>query len=189
MKQEIMAIVDQINKSRAKIYYQLNQLENITGLSPRTLKYRMAKVKEKYQHAPYLLSKVGRSWKIHHTIVNEFLPIYTRQQTTLDNHRWETLVTWNMRDNYDVDYHTQLISEVKQQIPSANIAYTVEKDSRGANHLHAVIDEVKERVEDVVTSILEKYILKKDYRSQVEKIHNTSSTVSYLRKTNGITII
>ena len=48
MKEESKKNINDINNGRAKIYYQLNQLEEITGLSTRTLKYRMKLVKEKY---------------------------------------------------------------------------------------------------------------------------------------------
>lgn len=54
--------INNINKNRVKIFYQLNQLGEITGLSPRTLKYRMKLVSKKYADMPSLLMKNGRAW-------------------------------------------------------------------------------------------------------------------------------
>lgn len=189
MKVNAKEIINNINSSRIKIYYQLNQLEEITGLSPRTLKYRMKLVSEKYANIPNLLKRNGRAWQIHYTIIDEFMPIYTKSQTTLSNHKWETLVTWNMKDDYDVKYHTQLINEVKEKLPSCNIAYVIEMDGRNFNHVHALADGYNDEVTNAVSEVLEKYINKSDYRFQVEKINNRSSVTNYLKKSGTITII
>lgn len=189
MKKEYKEIINDVNCSRAKIYYQLNQLEYITGMSERSLKYRMKIIKEKYTNIPTLLHRNGRAWQIHYTIINEFMPKYKKNQTTVINHKWETLLTWNTKDNYDVKYHTHLISEIKENLPSVNIGYVIETDRRGVNHLHAVTDGHKESVEKTVNLILTKYIDRSQYRCQIEKINNNGSIISYLKKSGEITII
>lgn len=189
MKVNIKEIINNISSTRVKIYYQLNQLQELTGMSPRSLKYRMIKVKEKYADMPNLLNKTGKKWQIHYTIIDEFMPIYTKSQTTLSNHKWETLVTWNMKDNYDVKYHTQLINEVKENLPSSNIAYVIEKDQRGFNHLHALFDGFNDEVMSVVSNVVGMYVNKSDYRLQCDKINNRSSVTSYLKKSGPITIL
>jgi hypothetical protein len=181
--------INNINKNRVKIFYQLNQLGEITGLSPRTLKYRMKLVSKKYADMPSLLIKNGRAWQIHYTIIDEFMPIYTKSQTTLSNHKWETFVTWNTKDNYDVKYHIQLITEVKEKLPSCNIAYVIETDQRGYNHLHALADSLNDEVKEAVSDVMGKYVNKGDYRLQIEKINNRTSVTSYLKKSGTITII
>ena len=189
MKEESKKNINDINNGRAKIYYQLNQLEEITGLSTRTLKYRMKLVKEKYTNVPSLLRRHGKAWQIHYTLIDEFLPKYKKNQTTITNHKWETLVTWTTKDSYDVNYHVQLIREVKQELPSVNIGYVIEVDGRGVNHLHAVTDGYKDSVEIAVSEVLKKYIEFGQYRTQIEKINNNGSTISYLKKSGEITII
>jgi hypothetical protein len=67
-------LLNEINKTRIKIYYNLNELSDITGLKTRALKYRMLEVKEKYTDITHLLRKEGRSWKIHYTLIIEFMP-------------------------------------------------------------------------------------------------------------------
>ncbi|WP_291147045.1 hypothetical protein [Flavobacterium sp. UBA7680] len=189
MIEESKNIIDKINSNRAKIYYQLNQLEEITGMSPRTLKYRMKLVKEKYSNIPSLLKRNGKAWQIHYTLIDEFLPKYNKKQSNLTNHKWETIMTWNTKDSYDINYHVQLIKEVKQKLPSVNIGYVIETDGRGVSHLHAITDGFKDNVEIAVSGILNKYIDSGQYRCQIEKINNYGSITSYLKKSGEITII
>jgi hypothetical protein len=189
MEENTKQIINNINGNRTKIYYQLNQLEQITGLSKRSLKYRMKDVKVKYSDISSLLYRTGRAWQIHYTIIDEFMPKYAKKQTTIDNHKWETLLTWNTKDAYDVNYHVQLINEVKRELPSVNIGYVVETDGRGVNHLHAITDGYKDSVEVALVGVLDKYIATSSYRYQVEQINNISSTTSYLKKSGTITIL
>lgn len=188
MKTNTTIALNKCNSGRAKIYYKLNQLQFLTGLSIRSLKYRMKDVKEKYNGMPILLNKVGRSWQIHYTLIPEFFPIYKKQQTNVLNHQWETITTWNMKDSYDIEYHNHLVSEVQKVIPDSNIAYVIEKDGRGVNHVHAIADKGIEEIEVAVVEILGRYLDKKDYRLQVQKINNISSTVGYMLKNGGIKI-
>lgn len=189
MKENTKEIINEISGGRSKIYYQLNQLEEITGLSPRTLKYRMKLVSEKYANMPNLLMRNGRAWQIHYTIIDEFMPIYKKPQTTVSNHKWETFITWNTKDNYDIKYHVQLINEVKEKLPSCNIAYVIERDGRDYNHVHALSDGFNDEVTNAVSDVIGKYVNKGDYRFQVEKINNRSSVTNYLKKSGTITIV
>ena len=189
MNEKTKKIINSINSNRTKIFYQLNQLEEITSMSTRSLKYRMKEGKAKYSDMPALLYRMGNKWQIHYTILNEFMPIYKKSQTTISNHKWETLLTWNMLDRYDVKYHQQLIWEVKENLPSVNIGYVVERDGRGFNHIHAVTDGYKDEVEIAVVSVLEKYLGRKQFRCQIEKINNHGSVTHYLQKSGEITIL
>lgn len=189
MKEEDKKTINELNATRAKIFYQLNQLEDITGMSPRALKYRMKIVKEKYANVPSLLYRTNKAWQIHYTLVDEFMSKYKKKVTTITNHKWETMVTWNTKDNYDVNYHIQLIKEINQELPSVNIGYVIEIDGRGFNHLHALTDGYKDNVEVAVVGVLDKYINKNQYHHQVEKINNIGSATSYLKKSGTITIL
>jgi hypothetical protein len=189
MKEEHKNVINELNGTRVKIFYQLNQLEAKTGLEKRTLIYRMKTVKEKYGGMSNLLYRDGRAWQIHYTLIDEFMPKYKKKQTTISNHKWETLVTWNTKDKYDVNYHIQLISEIKEQLPSVNIGYVVEVDGRGVNHLHAITDAYKENLEVAVTGVLSRYLETNQYRCQIEIINNRGSNTSYLKKYGEITII
>ena len=189
MKERYNELLDKINSGRIKIHYKLNELVEITGLCNRSLKYRMKAVKEKYDNVPSLLRKKGREWMIHYTILDEFMPKYQKHETNIYNHKWETLVTWNLKNNYEVKYHVELIEQIKGNLPACNIAYVIEQDARGFNHLHAIVDEDNDNVEKVVNAVLSRYLEKTDYKSQIEKINNKSSITTYLQKSGKITII
>ena len=84
----LMNVINEINKSRIQVYYNLNELIPITGLKARALKYRMLDVKQRYAETPHLLNKEGRSWKIHYTLIIEFMPKYSpNTQCTLPDER------------------------------------------------------------------------------------------------------
>lgn len=189
-------IVNEINKSKVKIFFKLNQLPEITGLKIRALKYRMVEIKNKYANIPSLLKKEGRYWQIHYTIIDEFLPKKTRKQTNIYTFDWQNLVTWNPLKNYDVAYHVELVHQIKKQLPNNTILYAVETDLRNINHIHFITDAQKDELETVVNNTLQLYLthkignkLNKEYYLEINKIFNKYNLVSYLRKAplaNGI---
>lgn len=190
MKEEFKKIVNELNDNRVKIYYQLNQLEEITGMSARSLKYRMKLVKEKYSGLTNKLNRVGRAWQIHYTIIDEFMPKNRMPKPNLTNSPWQTFITWNLKNNYDVKYHIELIKEVQEEFPfCVNIAYVVEQDKRGYNHLHAIADIDKVNMKKCVESVLKKYLETTDFRYQVAAINNKASVIYYLKKNGAATII
>ena len=189
MKEECIILVNESNKNRNNIYYKLNQLTTITGLSLRMLKYKMLKVKDKYSGVTNLLKKEGKCWQIHHSIVNEFMPINKRKITDNNNLHWSSFVTWNPIDNYDADYHVQLVKEIKSNLLNNTIKYTVELDKRGYNHVHFVCDATLAKTKEVVDEVLLKYFKWFEVMYQVTEIKNNYNSETYLQKApvrNGI---
>jgi hypothetical protein len=176
-------LLNEINKTRIKIYYNLNELSDITGLKTRALKYRMLEVKEKYVDIPNLLKKEGRCWKIHYTIIKEFFPKYSPNNKTIYSENWISTSTWNPKNNYTIDYHTQLVREIKEQLPNCKIAYTIEKDKRSVKHVHLMSTAKTSDLANTVEMILGQYLdLKKECIIQTTNIHNKYSLFEYLRK-------
>jgi hypothetical protein len=189
MKEECIKLVNNSNKKRSNIYYQLNQLTTITGLSLRMLKYKMLNVKEKYAGVTNLLKKEGKCWQIHHSIVNEFMPVNRRKTIEETNFRWSSFVTWNPFQNYDADYHVELVKEIKALLPKNIIKYTIELDRRGFNHVHFVSDAVPSKTKKIVDEVLFKYFKWFEVMYQVTEIKNYYSSDEYLQKApvrNGI---
>ncbi len=176
-------LLNEINKTRIKIYYNLNELTDITGLKTRALKYRMSEVKEKYTYIPHLLRKEGRSWKIHYTLIIEFMPKYTSSTKTIYNENWISTSTWNPKNNYSIDYHVQLVYEVKAQLPEHKIAYTIEMDKRGVHHVHLMSTAQTIDLANAVEIVLGRYLdIKKECMIQTTNIHNKYSLFEYLKK-------
>lgn len=178
-----MNVINEINKTRIKLYYNLNELIPITGLKTRALKYRMLEVKEKYTDIPNLLRKVGRSWKIHYTLIIEFMPKYSPNTKTIFNENWTSTSTWNLKNNYTVDYHKQIVNEIKALLPGHKIAYTIEADNRGVHHTHIMSTANTNDLALTVESVLSQYLdLKYECHIQTNKINNKYSLLEYLRK-------
>ncbi len=176
-------LLNEINKTRIKIYYNLNELTDITGLKTRALKYRMSEVKKKYTYIPHLLRKEGRSWKIHYTLIIEFMPKYSSNTKTIYNENWISTSTWNPKNNYSIDYHVQLVYEVKSQLPEHKIAYTIETDKRGVHHVHLMSTAQTIDLANAVEIVLGRYLdIKKECMIQTTKIYNKYSLFEYLKK-------
>jgi len=188
-KEKYIELINEASKDKVQTFYQLNELKRITGLSIRTLKYRMVDVRRRYEGINSLLFKDGRRWQIHYSLLDEFMPLYKKKNTTILNYQWETMLTWNTLQPYDVGYHSYLINEIKDKTPNLNIAYCIEQDSRGVNHLHALFDGHVDEVKYQVHSTLNKYMDCKDYKSQLAAINNKYCSINYLQKAGEIKII
>ena len=182
MNLEYDKLIEECNSKRANIYYNLKQLIDITGLSTRMLKYKMKKIKFKYQNVPSLLTKSGRSWKIHISIVNEFMPLRNRKARTTNTYSWKSFATWNMKNSYDTAYHTELINQIKAQIGANLIKYTIEEDRRNIKHIHFISDASKSELLNAITQVLNKYLPKNEYRLQVNPLNNKYSAIQYIGK-------
>lgn len=188
MNLELLKIIEQCNSKRSNIYYKLNQLESITGLSTRMLKYRMKAIKQKYINIPSLLCKIGKSWQIHISIVNEFLPIRNNKNRQ-PIEKWQSFCTWNTKNSYTVDYHLVLINEIKESISPAIIQFAIEEDKRKVNHVHIIATIGEIELNKAVQTILGKYIEQSQYRIQISSINNKYSAVQYIAKAplaNGV---
>jgi len=148
----------------------------------------MKKVKEKYAGVDKLLTKKGRSWKIHYTIIEEFMPKY-KKPTNYFNYGWKSFITWNLKDSYDLDYHKYLITEIRNLIPKSIFIYTIEKDSRGVHHLHALTDINVSYISKYVTATLNRYLNRYDYKALISEVNNKYSAIRYLQKQAELHVI
>ena len=176
-------IINRCNAHRAKIFYKLKDLIILTGLSSRMLKYKMLKVKKKYAEIPSLLRKEGTSWKIHISIVNEFLPVRKRKEShktqTLE---WRSMVTWNMANSYETAYHLELLHQIKLTESSSTFRYVIENDGRMVKHVHFLTNCSALRIKEVVRQVLSNYMEVKEYVLNVRPLRNTYSALQYLNK-------
>lgn len=175
--------INKANENRLKLFYSLTELTEITGLKTRALKYRMLEVKKKYNNIPNLLCKEGRTWKIHYSIIDNFLPKYTLKSNTVLSENWQSTSSWNTRDSYSLDYHIQLVNEIKTQLPKHQIAYTIEVDKRNIYHVHLISSASKDELSNVVENVIKKYLdIKKECRIVTDYIRNKISIIIYIIK-------
>ena len=57
---------------KQKTHLKYADVINITGISERTFRYRIAELKVIYKDSSDLLFKKGHSWRIHVSLINEF---------------------------------------------------------------------------------------------------------------------
>lgn len=189
MKEKFNELINTANSKRNKTYYKLNQLPKITGLSIRMLKYKMIKVKKKYEGVTSLLEKDGKQWKIHYSIVNEFMPVNKKKSYIENNYHWQTFVSWNPFQNYDKEYHQELIYQIKNEMPDKFFKYTIEQDRRGYNHVHFITDAQLPEVKIIVEKVILKYFSWHEISFEATTILNKYSSVSYANKAPIITEI
>jgi hypothetical protein len=164
-------------------YYQLNQLMNITGLSERMLKYRMLKVKDKYKNFKELLFRKSNKWQIHHSILNEFMPIRKKVIQPSKSVDWVCFVTWNTIDNYDMDYHVELLKLIKEKLPSGSkIKFVIEKDKRDVNHVHFLTNATVNETIKCVNQVLNQFFNWYEIMTKVTEINSLDSVQNYLAK-------
>lgn len=180
---EFNTLINKTNSNRLKVYYNLSELERLTGLSIRALKYRMLHVKKKYNGVPSLLSKKNREWQIHYTLVYEFNPKYKTKNRVVETYDLKASATWNPKFNYDVKYHFELIKEIKSQLPKNIISYAVERDKRGVIHTHLLSDADVYSLNAAINNSIRKYLLDdNEIQILVEPIRNKQSSVEYMKK-------
>jgi len=168
--------------SKKDKYYQLNQLMDITGLSLRMLKYRMLKVKDKYKDFKELLCRKSNKWQIHHSIINEFMPI-RKKATTSNSIEWVCFVTWNTIENYDMDCHVELLKLIKEKLPlGTRIKYVIEKDKRDVNHVHFLTDASINETIRCVNEVLNHYFNWYEIMTKITEINCLDSVQNYLAK-------
>ena len=176
-------IINTINSRRIQRFLSTSEIMEITGMSKRSIKYRMLKIKAKYEGVPSLLKKENRQWLIHLTLVDEFLPLYNLKSKTPYTLDWQSIATWNPLLNYDVEYHVELVKQIKVLLPENIISYAVELDSREINHTHLISDAEPQILDEAVKKTLKKFIGNpKVYRCEVAPIINKYCIVEYMKK-------
>jgi hypothetical protein len=142
----------------------------------------MLKVKKKFSGKIKLLNKEGKRWQIHYSLVNQFMPKNKCKSNPISNENWKCFATWNPHKNYDIEYHYELIKEIKQELPEFKIKYAVELDNRGYNHTHFICDAPTSKTKKIVQSVLYKYFSWNEIIFQVGEINNQFNSMRYIIK-------
>lgn len=181
--------IRKLQEKRAKIYYSLKSLEKITSLSPRSLKYRMKLIKKKYEGDEFSLSKKGKQWNIHFTLINEFLPKYKGKRESIYAEKWITEFSWNLKNSYDYNYHSKLIELIKVNLGKYKIGFCIEKDERGYYHVHGISVASRNKVLDSVKKILSQFLDNKENRIKVNEVRDKYFYIEYMKKQGEIKFI
>lgn len=177
------------SKLKRKIHYDTQEVKDITGISERTLRYRLAELSIKYKEVPALLYQKNRAWKIHNSILEEFIPKYKSRGNHLVNRDWNSFITWAPRDNYCKEYHASLVKQIMdnfppEKYPTEKFFPVLEKNQNGTYHVHLLSFYSKEEIEKVVESVIRIGVLlsKTDCRVEVAPVYSKTQAITYLFK-------
>lgn len=182
-----IALEKVFSKMKRKIYYDSNSIMEITGISERTLRYRLSVLSKKYENVPAMLYLKNREWRIHNAIVEEFLPKYKTKTNHLVNRDWKSFITWTPRDNYCKDYHSTLVGNVMshfpvEDFPTEKFFPVLEKTKSGVHHVHMLSVYPVSEIEVVVKNVLNHVLLDQDCRLEVNPVWGKVQAVNYLFK-------
>jgi hypothetical protein len=190
-KEKYFRALDESYSKKIKTYYSLKEIVLMLGISLRTAKYRMKVLKQKYGNHSNLIRIENRKWKIHHNLVNFFLPRYKTKGKPIFRTDWRSFGTLALRDYYDNDYFRKLIELLHNRI-SCKFCYAIETAGEdGKWHLHFISD-IKEP--QIVQSCLKKILSKiqiepKEYRIVVNPIRKIFNAVTYIAKNGEVFMI
>ncbi len=176
------------SKHKLQDYYTTSQIIKITGVSERTVRYRLSKLK-KTEGKQQLLYKDEdtNQWFISKLLVDEFYSKYKPRKATRYNQPWQSFLTWVMRDSYDDAAHNYLIKKVKDAFPHEDFnkdwCFVIEKTQRGINHVHGLSLLNHKILFPVIHSIIkESGIPETDYDVLIGEVENRHCSEKYLRK-------
>ncbi len=170
------------NELKMKIYFSSTDVMNMTGISLRTLRYRIAELKIKYKGVTSLMFQKGNRWQIHNNIVGEFLPKYEPRWKNLYNINWQSFITWITLNDYDMDYHRQLADDLAAKHPGIRFYYVLERTDNGKYHAHLLSTGDVKVIEESLRGILSDYIPYFEYRMEVSEVRNKVMAINYLQK-------
>ena len=175
------------SRHQTKKYYTTTEIIKITGVCERTVRSRIAKLKIKYEGQERFMYKENKQWYINQVIVDEFSSKYRPRKKTRYNTKWESFISWVMRDSYDDDAHNFLIHQVKKSFPTQDYHndwfFVIEKTQRGINHVHGLsLLSHEELFRDIYQVIQNNGISETEYDVLVGQIENRHCSERYLRK-------
>ncbi len=175
------------SKHKLEDYYTTAQIIKLYGVSERTVRSRLAELKVKYKGKSRYLYKDNNQWFISKFIVDEFNSKYKPRKTTRYNQKWQSFITWVMRDSYDDEAHNHLIEKVKEAFPDQDTnkdwCFVIEKTRRGVNHVHGLSLLHHEKLFPVIYQIIkENGIEDTEYDVLVGEVENRHCAEKYLRK-------
>lgn len=162
-----------------KEYYYLNEIlyNNLTNLKICQLKRRVKLISTKIKDTT-LITKVGKFWKIH----NSLLPFF---QSTWKKRSYNTSVTIHITKNsYDYDYYKYLAERIYSHQIGEKFMFSVETSKEGKKHLHigTALSESKARA--IIKKIEKEFqqVILFNPHTEIKPIRNLIDYTSYISK-------
>lgn len=180
-KEKFNEIIKSKNDEKIDIWYSLKDLVELKSISYRSLKSMVKDVYDKYHDQGAIYKTKGRYF-IKYNLLDAF-ELKQPRKTTEYSHFWKANISYTTKDFYELEYHQQIISEVKDRTAEVNYMETIEKDKSGRYHVHMVADCEPKYLEPIIGEILDKYLdSNRNYKLYCEPVQNKACTINYLIK-------
>lgn len=184
---DIQRAINKCHESDLKRYFKLKDLVSITGYSHRGIKKRAKEIIPNYCNIPNLFQKVGRDYKIHYSIVDNFMPSRPRKET-LYNREWTTFLVINPHSDYkDFKIFVKFIDELKMSFTDSYHYFAIESsfENKSKNvHLHLASTLTQNELKEEVYRLSDIYFGKS--KILYSEVINRYMTINYLRKANHL---
>ena len=171
-----------VNGINQKYYYTTNQVKEITGISERTLRYRVSELKENHKDEVYMRKDQYGNWEIHYSIVDSFMPRTKPRKETPFNMDWCTFLSWTTKENFESTFHNALINQILTEHPKAIFMYCVERSDAGINHVHMLSDVNHTVLSKTASKVLKAVLEHDEFMLDYSPLRCKTSSVRYISK-------
>lgn len=181
-KERFYDILKESNDRRLKRWYKLNDLVPLKNISYKSLKNMVGPIYEKYNKTG-LIYKKGRRYYISYKLIDQFnlKQPRKRKDITWYGMDWLANISYTTKDHYDLEYHTEIIKQIKDTTITVNYLSAIEQDKSGRLHVHMLADWNPETLKPVINKIL-KFYMESDYNLYCEPCQLKGASLDYLIK-------
>lgn len=180
-KKRFDEVIKAKNDTKLNIWYSLKDLVELKGISYRSLKNMVKDVFVKHKEQGSIYKQSGRYY-IKYTLLDAF-ELKQPRKTTLYSHHWKSNISYTTKDFYELEYHQQIVGEIKHKTTEVNYLETIEQDGSNRYHVHMVADYEPKYLKPIIDEILKKYLDgSKNYRLYCEPVQNKACSINYLLK-------
>jgi hypothetical protein len=190
--------------NRLNLYYQLNEVPHLLGISDKTSRRLVPLVKKDDEiKVNRLINKTNGVWSIHFSLLDNFLDKLTyklnkNKQTSIST-PWQSFLTVNIKGGYTKSYYLMLFKILREQI---KICYgehdflpAIEPNpSNNYYHFHLLSTLNSEDMLNITNKVLNGFLGDGtmsnnfgEYKCHCEKPISNTKLVHYLSKCNTIT--
>ncbi|RKS56177.1 hypothetical protein BC962_1157 [Gillisia mitskevichiae] len=181
-KEKFYQLMKESNNTRLKKWYKLNDLVGLKNISYKSLKNMVKPIYDKHSKTGLIYKRKGRYF-ISYKILDEFSLKQPRKCSELNwySNNWEANISYTTKDKYDLNYHEEIIKQIKSATLTVKYLVAIEADKSGRLHVHMLADCAPELIKTTLTNLLKHY-LEEDFNLYCEPVQLKGASVDYLIK-------
>lgn len=180
-----MNSLDKIIQKKLKVYYTLKEVSEIVGMHYNSCKNRVKYLKKnKYKNTSKLIYMEGKYYRIHESVLADFLPLKPDKRRKNVMSKYESFTTINPKEKYySREIFDDFIKEIQIKLPKISLECAVEDNyyEKGKNmHIH-ILSDVKSFYKEIAY-LIEMFF--GEVKVREESPHNIFSVLKYIKKAN-----